>query len=612
MADNVLKARIVADATGMDKVFKDVAKNVGTAETALKKVNPAANQATQSMTNLGRVVQDAPYGFIGIANNINPLLEGFQRLKVSTGSTSGALSAMGKSLLGAGGLGFAVSLISSGLVLFGDKLFGTGRKAKETEEILKGLATEFSSQAAKLTVLVGIVQNVNSKYEDKKKALAAINQEYKTYLKDLDQERVTADNVAIAYERIVDAMLKQAVVKGLEKEIAKAVEETAQEILKLEIETKKRAQAAQDARAKQLTDQEKEEKKWKDLGKSVTGYYKQAQDGAIAYSATVNQKAMQTDPGLFAGERIKTLKEELMKTLAPLLQLTTSFDDLGIKLNKPAKEAAFHYDHLRGIFDRLVKVQAVFSKQLDDLGNKRFDISANIGLNTLATNFKGPAEKISSDLRKEVDRLTKNNPILIRAANIQLDAEAAEKKLLQQVAQLNQSIQAAFAGAIGGFAEGLGEALAGGDIKDAFTGFVTAVGSGIQAIGQQLIQLGLAAEAVKAALKSLFSSPIAMVAAGIALVAIGAAIKKSLSNGVSGRRASGGGVVAGNSYIVGERGQEVFVPNTGGRIIPNNALGGYAGIKGGMQVQVAGAFKLFGKDLVAAIAQTNQSQRRLS
>src|ERR1044072_1724925 len=30
------------------------------------------DQATNSVTNLGRVVQDAPFGFIGIANNLNP------------------------------------------------------------------------------------------------------------------------------------------------------------------------------------------------------------------------------------------------------------------------------------------------------------------------------------------------------------------------------------------------------------------------------------------------------------------------------------------------------------------------------------------------------------
>ena len=40
------------------------------------------------------------------------------------------------------------------------------------------------------------------------------------------------------------------------------------------------------------------------------------------------------------------------------------------------------------------------------------------------------------------------------------------------------------------------------------------------------------------------------------------------------RRAMGGPVSAGSSYMVGERGPELFIPKHGGSIVPNNALGG--------------------------------------
>jgi hypothetical protein len=39
------------------------------------------------------------------------------------------------------------------------------------------------------------------------------------------------------------------------------------------------------------------------------------------------------------------------------------------------------------------------------------------------------------------------------------------------------------------------------------------------------------------------------------------------------RRANGGPVSSGRSYMVGERGPEMFVPNTGGRIVPNSDMG---------------------------------------
>ncbi len=45
-----------------------------------------------------------------------------------------------------------------------------------------------------------------------------------------------------------------------------------------------------------------------------------------------------------------------------------------------------------------------------------------------------------------------------------------------------------------------------------------------------------------------------------------------------GHRAIGGSVQAGQPYMVGERGQEMFVPNQSGSIIPNNKMGGGSGV----------------------------------
>ena len=48
--------------------------------------------------------------------------------------------------------------------------------------------------------------------------------------------------------------------------------------------------------------------------------------------------------------------------------------------------------------------------------------------------------------------------------------------------------------------------------------------------------------------------------------------------GISGTRANGGPVMGGGSYIVGERGPELFTPGTSGNITPNHAMGGGANI----------------------------------
>jgi hypothetical protein len=47
-----------------------------------------------------------------------------------------------------------------------------------------------------------------------------------------------------------------------------------------------------------------------------------------------------------------------------------------------------------------------------------------------------------------------------------------------------------------------------------------------------------------------------------------------ISSTFGGFRASGGSVTGGTPYVVGERGAELFVPNSSGTIVPNGAMGG--------------------------------------
>ena len=51
-----------------------------------------------------------------------------------------------------------------------------------------------------------------------------------------------------------------------------------------------------------------------------------------------------------------------------------------------------------------------------------------------------------------------------------------------------------------------------------------------------------------------------------------------MSGLIDGPRAIGGSVQNGGSYLVGERGPEIFSPNASGSIIPNNKLGGGGGV----------------------------------
>ena len=109
-----------------------------------------SSDATNALSNLSRVAQDAPYGFMGIANNLNPLLESFQRLSKETGSAGGALKAMVAGLSGPAGIGIALGVASSLIVSFGDDIAKWISKTTDAAEAQK-LVVDSTIKAAEST-----------------------------------------------------------------------------------------------------------------------------------------------------------------------------------------------------------------------------------------------------------------------------------------------------------------------------------------------------------------------------------------------------------------------------------------------------------------------------
>lgn len=62
--------------------------------------------------NLGRVLQDMPYGIMGVANNIEPLITSFRNLRMEVGSAGAALKTM---FIGPGGAMIAISAFVAAL-----------------------------------------------------------------------------------------------------------------------------------------------------------------------------------------------------------------------------------------------------------------------------------------------------------------------------------------------------------------------------------------------------------------------------------------------------------------------------------------------------------------
>lgn len=104
-----------------------------------------------------------------------------------------------------------------------------------------------------------------------------------------------------------------------------------------------------------------------------------------------------------------------------------------------------------------------------------------------------------------------------------------------------------------------------------------------EVLGTALKVVGVAISGLISGLSTVIGLVNGVVNAIKSLIALVAAnpLVKGISNVISsafgGGRASGGSVSNGTSYLVGERGPEIFTPNQSGSIIPNSKIGGMGG-----------------------------------
>jgi len=227
MAQETLKITITADNKQAVQNIQETVVATTQMGAAFRNVTPATNQATQALVNVSRVAQDAPYGFLGIANNLNPLLESFQRLKETTGSTGSALKQMAQGLMGPAGIGLALGVVSSLLVVFGDKLFKTksvaevaAKSNKDFAESLDKATASASESGIKLQAYINVAENANNTDARRKEALNAVINELGKVNTAYASTIKTTDDAKKAVDLYTQALVAQAITSRYVDEIA--------------------------------------------------------------------------------------------------------------------------------------------------------------------------------------------------------------------------------------------------------------------------------------------------------------------------------------------------------------------------------------------------------
>lgn len=538
----------------LDQTGKDAVQLGNAVENASQKIRTLPNvtgQATSTLTNFSRVVQDAPFGLIGIANNIDPLISSFNQLKATTGTTGGAFRALVGQLAGPAGIALAVSTVTSLLITFGDRLFSSSQSAKQLAEASKKVADEqraifegIASERVEIDKLIIALNSENTTRGQKEailKKLRAINPQY---FGDLKNEEGLVNSLSIAYQKYTASLVARSEVAILTKEL----EDITKEILKLE-----KAGATT-----QIID----------LG------LKRGLDGRIQAARLLTKEERNQ---LDLNTQLSAQLRERDRLLGQIVQKQTGLELPSI--SGGVADVKFDFNIIPGIRN----------------------------LTELEAKLAGPLPSLLPDLQKAIKNIQKDPKDVTIPVKPRIVAEGADKAVLEFSNNLTQALQNALQSGLEGIGESLGNLLSGENFGQ---GILNVISSLLSAIGKALIAYGIAKEGID---KILGPGGIAIpgaAAIGIGIATIAAA---SLLKNFGGARAEGGPVSGNKTYLVGERGPELFVPNVAGTIVANDELPsfgqGLASVLGG---RASGGTTLRGQDIILAYARTQRSQLRVN
>jgi len=565
------RLKVGLDTTEINSQIKDAKASLNSLKSTVKDTGqtfasaaPKVANAGNTLTQFSRIAQDAPFGIIGIGNNITATAESFSYLKAQTGSTGGALKALASSIAGTGGILLGVSLLTTGLTLLSqsgltvgdviDKItgnfdeFGAALK-KANDEAVKNSAAEISG----MNSLVSTAKDVNLSMNDRLIAVKELQQQYPGYFGNLTKEQILNGNVANAVKGVTDALIAKAKAQAYTGELVKL----SQEEFKLE------------------------EKKLQLLSEKSKLEQSSASKNTAALAATGKNQDFVINAAIRNIKAIKDLDSQLSENALELeknaqaqAKWTSRINEnvaasirLKQEVEKPIK--TYNTPQVTGITNAIipaplfdVKGIAVLNGQVDAFGNK----------------IKELPGVIKSSL-VQIPDIIDEGAIAMAAALLEFNNSATEI--------INTSIADTFAG----LGSAIGSALAtGGNVLESVgKTLLSSLGSILTNMGQMAISIGVGLLGIKAALKSL--NPAVAIAAGVALIALGSFFSSkssSIGGGIGGGGKTSGGTGAGAN-------NQSFTSS------------GFSSSQGGGTV----VFEIAGQKLIGVLNNTLNSNRRL-
>jgi hypothetical protein len=197
-------------------------------------VGNSVKKSNMQWTNLALVIQDLPYGFRGIQNNLPALMGGIAGM-------AGPLYLVGSAVIA------LFTAWDAGLFKTKNATNALNEAQKQYNETLKSSMGSAGEEIAKMNALVSIAKNQEISMQKRLKAVKSLQDEYPSYFGNLDKEKILNGDVSKATDGVKTAIIERAKATAVASKINKlAAEKFAkdEELYQLALQKTARVQAA--------------------------------------------------------------------------------------------------------------------------------------------------------------------------------------------------------------------------------------------------------------------------------------------------------------------------------------------------------------------------------
>ncbi len=240
------------------------------------KFRVSAGAAGGSAIAFNRIIQDAPFGIIGVGNNIQQFAEQLTALKATTGSTGAALKTFFVSLISPANLVvLAVSAITAAFTAYQLGVFDSKEETKdlisETEQFNQSLNNVVKSlnavdsarlqgnksaanELVELELLNSVLSDTSNSESERLRAYNTLLEKYPRIIKNISDEQKLVEGLGQTYNLLVNAIVERAKAVAVEDKIVELAKERLDLLQKEQNETR-----LQNDLIKQRTDLEKQQ-----------------------------------------------------------------------------------------------------------------------------------------------------------------------------------------------------------------------------------------------------------------------------------------------------------------------------------------------------------------